>query len=180
MANNNDNLEKFNLEWDLNCPADEALSLLSKSVECFVRPWFLTNTGMKGFIVGNKFLIYPNTVFSGLTDIVVVGKIDEIEDYSQLTATARLLPPFSWFPSKQSANIVSGLIMVISWVCIGVGMVTENSFLSSIFVPFFVVTCLYNLIQLTRFIQKPELIDLKDRFYRIFKNQVRDKQESVS
>jgi hypothetical protein len=64
--------------------------------------------------------------------------------------------------------------MFIAWLISGAGMVFDRMYLTDIFGPFFMVSCLYILIQFTKYIQKPELVDFEKRFRQIFKNQIKD------
>lgn len=168
------NQEKYKIEWDLNCSAKDALRILSESTENIIRPWFMTKTNIKGIIINNKFLIWPNTLFSAVTEIVLTGRIIQNGNNSQLIATARLLPPYNLFPSSQAANWFTGITMFIAWLCMAVGLVVGKDFLVKIFMPVFVITCVYNLIQLVKYIQKPELVDLKKHFHSIFKGHIKD------
>jgi hypothetical protein len=169
-----DNKEKTRIEWELNCTANEAIDILSDSVENFIRPWFMTKTNLKGFILNKKFLIWPNTLYSGPTELVLTGKIIQNGEKSYLSATARILPPFNLFPSKQAANWLSGLAMFAAWLSMVAGLILENENIVTICMPIFIVTCAYNLIQFTKYIQKPELVDLKKRFHKIFSNHIVD------
>lgn len=167
------------MELVLDCSAKEAVDLLEQSVENPIRPWFMTKTSIKGFVYEGGFLIWPNTVFSGLTDIVVTGKISSNGERSKLSAYARILPPYRWFHSSFAINFISGLTMVVAWVGALISLITDNHHLLIIFGPLFMVTCSFNLIQTFKFIQKPELVDMRNRFRTIFANHIEEEQETV-
>ena len=174
MTTHRDKNYKFRLELNLKCSAQDAVNLLDQTVESPIRPWFMTKTSMKGFVHEDGFLVWPNTIFSGLTDIVVTGKISPVGDRSKLSAYARILPPFRWFPSTQILNWISGLTMVGAWVGMVVSVVTVNHHLIKLFGPLFAITCVFNLLQLVKFIQKPELVDMKNRFQTIFAHHIEE------
>lgn len=168
------NKGKIQIELHLSCSANDAIKLLSESVENFILPWFMTNTSIKGFVVNNKFFLWPNTLFSTFTETVLTGQIIQNKEGSYLSATARILPPFNLFPNRQAANWLAGITMFIAWVISAAGMVLERKYLTDIFGPIFVVSCLYILIQFTKYIQKPELVDFEKRFRQIFKNHIKN------
>jgi hypothetical protein len=174
MAPSTKNKEKIKIELNLTCSANEAIKLLSESVENFILPWFMTNTSIKGFIVNNKFFLWPNTLFSTFTETVLTGQIIQNEEGAHLSATARILPPFNLFPNKQTANWIAGFTMFFAWVAIAAGMVLDQMYLTNIFGPIFMISCLYILIQFTKYIQKPELVDFEKRFRQIFKNHIKN------
>ncbi len=174
MATNRKRNEKYKIELYLDCSKEEAIKLLSMSVENFLRPWFVTKTSIKGFIAKNKFLVWPNTIFSSINEIALTGKIVQDGEGSYLSATARILPPFNFFPNKQSVNWIAGITMFIAWVASATGMILEEMYLLKIFSPIFVVSCIYIIIQFTKYIQKPELVDLEKRFRQIFNDHIKD------
>ena len=174
MASSTKNKEKIQIELNLTCSATEAIELLSESVENFILPWFMTNTSIKGFVVNNKFFLWPNTLFSTLTETVLTGQITQNKEGAYLSATARILPPFNLFPDKQAANWFAGIVMFISWVISAAGMALERMYLTDIFGPVFMVSCVYIIIQFTKYIQKPELVDFEKRFRQIFKNYIKN------
>jgi hypothetical protein len=164
--------DKFETELLLNCNAKHALGVLSASLDHILLPWFMTKTSIKGIIYKNKFLVWPNTIYSNITDIVVTGEIVPNGDKSCLKATSRLLPPFNLFKSKQLVNWFFGIFMVISWCCVAIGMVFDKEVIINIAFPILIIATLYIFIQFTRFIQNPELVDLHKRFHKIFKNYI--------
>lgn len=167
--------EKFDIEWELNCDAQQARDLLAASVESFIRPWFVTKTNIKGFVLKDKFYIWPNTVFSSPSKIMISGRICTNGTTSTLTAKARLLPPYNIFTSSPALNWASGILMFVSWTCLAIGMFAGVEWLLNIAVPVFVVTCLFNLIQLVKFVQKPELVDTVNIVHGIFKEHIVEK-----
>jgi hypothetical protein len=174
MASNRIHNEKYQIELFLDCSEEDAIKLLSKSVENFLKPWFITKTNIKGFIVKNKFLVWPNTIFSSINEIALTGKIVQNGEGSYLSATARILPPFNLLPNKQSVNWIAGITMFIAWVASTAGMIIEEMYLPMIFGPIFMASCIYILIQFTKYIQKPELVDLGKRFRQIFKDHIKN------
>lgn len=173
MASSTKNKEKIKIELQLSCNENDAIQLLSESVENFILPWFMTKTSIKGFVVNNKFFLWPNTLFSACTETVLTGQIIQNGEGAHLSATARILPPFNLFPNKQAANWLAGITMFIAWVISAVGMVFDRMYLTDIFGPVFMISCLYILIQFTKYIQKPELVDFDRRFRQIFKNHIK-------
>lgn len=64
--------------------------------------------------------------------------------------------------------------MVFAWLGIVAGLVLGKEYLIDIFMTLFLITCVYNLIQFTKYIQKPELVDFEKHIYIIFKNNISD------
>ena len=172
MNDSSKDKEKIKTELLLNCNAKHALGVLSASFDHILLPWFMSKTHIKGIIFKNKFLVWPNTIYSNITDIVVTGEIIPNDDKSKLIATARLLPPFNLFKSKQAANWFFGIVMVISWCCVAAGLFLEKTLLATIFTPILIISILYIFIQFTKYIQNPELVDLQERFNKVFKNYI--------
>jgi hypothetical protein len=160
------------IELELNCSLFNAVELLSNSVENFFLPWFISKTQIRGFITGNKFLVWPNTLYSGILDIVIEGELIEKEEIKLLSATARIMPPFSWFPNRTAVNWISGTSMVHAWLGCIAAMFLRNEIILIIFGSVFAVTCIYNLIQFKKYLQKPELVDIEKRFVQIFNQHI--------
>jgi hypothetical protein len=157
------------IEFELNCSLFKAIEILSHTVENFFLPWFISKTQIKGFITGNKFLVWPNTLYSGIFDIVIEGELIEKEEKTILSATARILPTFSWLPNRTAVNWMSGTSMVLAWFGCIAALFLKREIILMIFGCVFAVTCLYNLIQFKKYLQNPELVDIEKRFVQIFK-----------
>ncbi|VVS91430.1 hypothetical protein [Desulfoluna spongiiphila] len=163
---------KITIDWSLNCSQHEALEIMSQSIENIFLPWFASQSNMKGLISDNTFHIWPNTLYSGITDIGITGEIVPVNNCCQLVAYSRIIPPFRYFKQNSKLNWTICLIMVASWVTTVFAMVTGKSTLSQYSMYVFFPSTLYGLIQFTKYIQEPELVDLEKRLKAIFSNYI--------
>lgn len=164
--------EKTQIKLELNCSADYAIKLLSESVDTFILPWFMTKKNIKGFVFNNKFWVWPNTIASSINETALVGKIVQYKQRSYVSATAKIIPPFNLLPNKKVVNCIAVILMVSSWMLFAAGGIFALPYLTKIFGPLFMISCVYILVQFTQFIQKPELVSLEKRFCNIFENYI--------
>ena len=173
MALNTRYKEKIQIGLELNCSADYAIKLLSESVDTCIMPWFMTKKNIKGFVFNNKFWVWPNTIASSINETALTGKIIQYKQGAYVSASAKIIPPFNLLPNKKVVNCIAVILMVSSWMLFAAGGIFAMPYLSKIFGPLFMIACVYILIQITQFIQKPELVSLEKRFCEIFKNYIR-------
>lgn len=166
--------QKEIINWNLKCSHEEALSVLSNSVENVLLPWFFSKTNIKGFVINSKFYIWPNTLYSGISDICIVGKIEQSNSICNLTAKSKILPPFNLFKQNNKMNWLVGIIMIFSWLLLSFSLITENSTLETASFCLFIPSAIYILIQFNKYIQKPELIDLEKRLKEVFNNYINE------
>lgn len=165
--------KKITIDLNLNCSKEEALDVLYKSVECIFLPWFLSQSKIKGFVSGNTFYIWPNTLYSKITDMALTGRLDTIANQTKLIAYSRILPPFKFFQQSKAKNWGIGVIMIIAWMACTFALITEKTKLAIYSAYILMPSILYLLIQFNQYIQEPELLDMEKRLKAIFANYIK-------
>jgi hypothetical protein len=163
---------KITIDLKLNCSQQEASDLLAQSVENIFLPWFMSRTNIKGIVSNSSFHIWPNTLYSGISDIGITGRIIPDENHCKIEAFSRILPPFSYFKQSISLNWLVGFIMVASWLAVVVAMVTDNIKLLSFSMYLLVPSIAFVFLQFTKYIQAPELIDIEKKITKIFEQYI--------